>query len=482
MIATRAISGTIFSINSSRFPLRSGDMRLSPVTLPPGRARLLTSPVPSGSPADVMTMGIVAVACLAASGASVPAATITSTLRRTNSAANSVRRSLRFSAYRYSMTMVLPSIQPNWRKPSSKAGSPGLPVPAVRKPRLANLAVCCARTASGHTVAKPIIALEKSRRRITSPKGSELRRLGMRLQQYFAARKMGFNGHSAEQQPCTAHVALESFATAPNRRQAPAMSASLRKRQNCCLATKCRDGPIADVCASIGSFRGEHIVSRQRTTDPLERELAHRLDRHSVLDRHQHAWTDEDLPRFGFIAEPRGHVGYRADSGIVEASLKADGAERGKSVGDADADADLVAQPPTLLRQRSDDVTHFERHQHRLERRLLDRHWVIEHHHHPVAGVTLERAAVLDDDFADGGMIVAQQRHHVFRVRAFGEAGEAAQVAEQRGNLPAVAFELLLRTRRDDQISHLRRQKSPQPAHALDFAHLVGDALFELLV
>jgi hypothetical protein len=28
----------------------------------------------------------------------------------------------------------------------------------------------------------------------------------------------------------------------------------------------------------------------------------------------------------------------------------------------------------------------------------------------------------------------------------------------------------------------LRRQKAPQPAHAFDFAHLVGDALFELLV
>ena len=45
-----------------------------------------------------------------------------------------------------------------------------------------------------------------------------------------------------------------------------------------------------------------------------------------------------------------------------------------------------------------------------------------------------------------------------------------------------MAFELLLRPRRDDQISHLRRQEAPQPAHAFDFAYLVGDALFELLV
>ena len=45
-----------------------------------------------------------------------------------------------------------------------------------------------------------------------------------------------------------------------------------------------------------------------------------------------------------------------------------------------------------------------------------------------------------------------------------------------------MAFELLLSTGRDNQISHLRRKEAPQPAHALDFTYLVGDALFELMV
>src|SRR5262249_39504050 len=40
--------------------------RLSPVTLPPGRARLSTRPVLTGSPLTPMTMGIVLVVCLAA--------------------------------------------------------------------------------------------------------------------------------------------------------------------------------------------------------------------------------------------------------------------------------------------------------------------------------------------------------------------------------------------------------------------------------
>ena len=45
-----------------------------------------------------------------------------------------------------------------------------------------------------------------------------------------------------------------------------------------------------------------------------------------------------------------------------------------------------------------------------------------------------------------------------------------------------MAFKLLLSAGCNDQVSHLRRQKPAQPAHALDFTYLVGDTLFELLV
>src|SRR6516162_7097776 len=45
-----------------------------------------------------------------------------------------------------------------------------------------------------------------------------------------------------------------------------------------------------------------------------------------------------------------------------------------------------------------------------------------------------------------------------------------------------MAFKLFLRTRCNDQISHLRRQEAPQPAHTLDFAYLVGDALLQVLI
>ena len=45
-----------------------------------------------------------------------------------------------------------------------------------------------------------------------------------------------------------------------------------------------------------------------------------------------------------------------------------------------------------------------------------------------------------------------------------------------------MAFQLLLAPGRNDQISHLRRQEATQPAHAFDFAYLVGDALLQVLV
>src|SRR6516164_9794559 len=45
-----------------------------------------------------------------------------------------------------------------------------------------------------------------------------------------------------------------------------------------------------------------------------------------------------------------------------------------------------------------------------------------------------------------------------------------------------MAFKLLFRSRRDDQIGDLRREETAQPAHALDLADLVSNALFELLV
>jgi hypothetical protein len=75
------------------FSTRSGDIMDCPVRFSPGRARLVTSPLASGSIIAAMTIGIVAVARFAAWLAGVPYVKMTATLRRTRSAARPGSRS-----------------------------------------------------------------------------------------------------------------------------------------------------------------------------------------------------------------------------------------------------------------------------------------------------------------------------------------------------------------------------------------------------
>jgi hypothetical protein len=77
------------------------------------------------------------------------------------------------------------------------------------------------------------------------------------------------------------------------------------------------DDPAA---STLNAARGRRI--------PLSANSPNRLDFDRILDRHQYARTDKDLTGLCFVAEPRGDIGHRADGGIVEAFLKADGAER----------------------------------------------------------------------------------------------------------------------------------------------------------
>src|SRR5262245_27760861 len=124
--------------SSRRLPSSSWTRLAIPVTLPPGRPRLLTRPPATGSAAEDMTMGSSLLARWAARTATPLRATITSTLRRTSSAASSPSRSAWPSAYRYSRMIVEPGVHPSSRRPRSKgsrwtagdsAELPGLRIP-----------------------------------------------------------------------------------------------------------------------------------------------------------------------------------------------------------------------------------------------------------------------------------------------------------------------------------------------------------------
>jgi hypothetical protein len=92
------------------------------VAFPPGRFRLATRPVFTGSEPTTKTIGIVEVAVLTIRAAAPPAATITSTFRRTRSAAKSGNLSDCPFAQRYSMATFCPSTNPVFSQSLAPAG------------------------------------------------------------------------------------------------------------------------------------------------------------------------------------------------------------------------------------------------------------------------------------------------------------------------------------------------------------------------
>src|SRR5215475_8703118 len=80
--------------SSSCFGDVSSDEPASPVVFPPGCAKLATKPLPTGSVAYAMTMGIVLVACCSGRMAADNPVTMMSTFKRTSSAATSGNRSI----------------------------------------------------------------------------------------------------------------------------------------------------------------------------------------------------------------------------------------------------------------------------------------------------------------------------------------------------------------------------------------------------
>ena len=73
--------------------MSSGTRMLIPVTLPPGLAKPVTRPAPTGSPTVVTTIGMVDVAFFAANAEGMPPpVTIRSTFSRTRSTAKAGRR------------------------------------------------------------------------------------------------------------------------------------------------------------------------------------------------------------------------------------------------------------------------------------------------------------------------------------------------------------------------------------------------------
>ena len=119
------VFGRSSSSRPSRFGPKSILNQLTPVMFPPGRLKLSTRPALTGSPPKVKTIGMVAVAALAAStDRTPPAATITVTRRSTRSAASPGTRSFRPSAQRKAMSRILRRSERSPLRPSRARARP----------------------------------------------------------------------------------------------------------------------------------------------------------------------------------------------------------------------------------------------------------------------------------------------------------------------------------------------------------------------
>ena len=86
---------------------------------------------------------------------------------------------------------------------------------------------------------------------------------------------------------------------------------------------------------------------------------------------------------------------------------------------------------------------------------------------------------MLQDELPHRLVVLAEDAHHLFRLRRLREAGEAAKVEEDDGDLAAVGAERIVGAAGHDQLGELGREEPLQPAQALHLGDLVLDALLE---
>ena len=147
--------------------------QLTPVKLPPGRARLVTRPSLTGSSGTRKTIGIVGVAALAANAAGGPIAAIATTGRRASSAASAGSRPIDCRPSDIRRLRSRPRQSPILSGPREMR----VPGPRYRRATrmwrkpITGIAACCARAASGHATAAPPSRVMNSRR-LTSSMGS----------------------------------------------------------------------------------------------------------------------------------------------------------------------------------------------------------------------------------------------------------------------------------------------------------------------
>src|SRR5262249_10089375 len=123
MKVTRVIAGAILLSSSSDFPNIAYSMKVKPVTLPPGRARLEMKPCPTGSFSSTKTIGIERITCTASERVTLPFATMMSGASRAISVTSPRTRPTSPAVQYQSMRRFFPSVQPSACRPCRKAAA-----------------------------------------------------------------------------------------------------------------------------------------------------------------------------------------------------------------------------------------------------------------------------------------------------------------------------------------------------------------------
>ena len=120
--AARLTRGAISLSSSSHLPVIVGSIIVKPVALPPGRARLFTKPLPTGSATTTKTTGIVRVCCSIDAVGGVFCVTMRSGFSAMSSIADRCLISASSSApQRKSSWILRPSVHPSFWSPSRNA-------------------------------------------------------------------------------------------------------------------------------------------------------------------------------------------------------------------------------------------------------------------------------------------------------------------------------------------------------------------------
>ena len=175
--------------------------------------------------------------------------------------------------------------------------------------------------------------------------------------------------------------------------------------------------------------------------EALEGQGPDRLEVDRILGGAGHARRDQDLARLGLAAQARRQVRDRADGAVVPAALEADGADGRVALGDADAEAEVVPALAPGGGKVADLVAHRDGHPQGALGRPVHRQGIVEEDHHAVAGEPLQRALVLEDQPAHGGVVLAEDPHDLLGLGRLREGGEPAEVEEDDRDLAAMGLQ-----------------------------------------